>query len=57
MRTAAVKDQRQGFQRHWTYLAIIPRNVRISHYLRQHRTQCRSGVCGVASAGELELLT
>jgi hypothetical protein len=45
------------FQRHCTHLAIIPRNVRISHYLRKHRAQRRRAECVVASAGKLELLT
>jgi hypothetical protein len=47
----------QRFQSHGTHLAIIPRNVRISHYLRKHRAQRRSAECAVAIAGELELLT
>ena len=57
IRTEAVKHQMQWFQRHCTHLAVIPRNVRISHYLRKHRAQRRSAVCAVAIAGELELLT
>ena len=47
----------QWFQSHFTHLAIIPRNVRISHYLRKHRAQRRSAVRAVAAARELELLT
>lgn len=53
----AVKHRMQWFQRHYTHLAIISRNIRISHYLRKHRAQRRSAVCAVATAGELELLT
>jgi hypothetical protein len=44
-------------QRHSTHLAIIPRNVRVSQHLGNHRAQRRRAVCDVASAGELELLT
>ena len=57
IRTAAVKHQMQRFQNHCTHLTIIPRNVRISHYLRKHRAQRRSAECAVATTGELELLT
>jgi hypothetical protein len=52
-----VKHRMQWFQSHYTHLAFIPRNVRISHYLCKHRAQRRSAECAVAAAGELELLT
>jgi hypothetical protein len=52
-----VKHRMQWFQSHCTHLAIIPRNVRISHYLCKHRAQRRSAECAVAAAGELEPLT
>jgi hypothetical protein len=59
IRTGAVCRQTSNavVQSHCTHLAIISRNIRISHYLRKHRAQRRSAECAVAAAGELELLT
>ena len=55
--STAVKHRILGFQNDCTHLTIIPRNIRISNYLRKHRAQSRSAECAVAIVGELELLT